>query len=162
MSRRLRNDVFERLQDQLDFERAIVQAYRSGKFLTKQIAETYGVTPRTVQRIAKKWHCVRSHTDGNRVAAPLSPKHRVRLTGRVERRDKKGKSMDRSLRQLRHLVVSLMREQGRDVNHCELCDAFIRDGNWELHQTKDDNATFRDLRVVCTTCHTARDNPLLD
>lgn len=78
MSKRLRNEVFERIDKQLAFEGAIVQAYKSEKFLTKQIADTYGITPRSVQRIAKKWGQIRSQAEGNRVAAPLSVRHRVR------------------------------------------------------------------------------------
>lgn len=53
-------------------------AYASCHYTTQQIAASFGITRRQVQRIVKQGGVGRSQAEGNRVAAPLKPRHRVR------------------------------------------------------------------------------------
>lgn len=53
---------------------------------------------------------------------------------------------------LRPLIVSLMETQGRNFNICELCNAHIPKGNYNIHHTKYEGATYYDLRIVCRKC----------
>jgi DNA-binding transcriptional regulator LsrR (DeoR family) len=64
--------------DKKQRNRVICQLYQSGKYTTAQLARSYGLTSRTVQRIAKAAGVVRTIGESNRVAAKLKPKHRVR------------------------------------------------------------------------------------
>lgn len=153
MSVRRDNTPFLRIQKQLDFEKAIVQAYKSGSFLTKQIASTYGISPRSVQRIVKKWGAARTQAEGNQVAGPLGPRHRIR---------KKGKSKENQLANMRVIVIAVLKEQGRDFSMCELCRTFIPSGKYQLHHTKYDGATIKDLKIVCQQCNLLPENQYLD
>ncbi|MGJ5804331.1 hypothetical protein ACSCB1_35275 [Streptomyces europaeiscabiei] len=58
----------------------ICQLYASGKFTTEQIARSFHLNPRQVQRIVKQGGVGRTLPEANRVMAPLKSKHRVRKT----------------------------------------------------------------------------------
>ena len=62
-----------------------------------------------------------------------------------------------SLDQLRPYVLSLMREEGRDFGICELCDQKTK-GNFEIHHTKYEGATYYDLKIVCRSCNKIPEN----
>lgn len=57
---------------------AICELYASRRFTTKHIAAKHGLTARQVQRIVKRYGLARTQAEGNRVAAPLKPRHRIR------------------------------------------------------------------------------------
>lgn len=57
----------------------ICRAYASGRFTTEQIAKHFGLTRKQVQRIVREGGVGRTRAEGNRVAAPLKRKHRVRV-----------------------------------------------------------------------------------
>ena len=79
MTKRLNNAQFERINKQLDFEQAIANAYKSGNFTTEQIGKTYGITPRSVQRIANKWGVIRTTAESNKLMAKFKAYHRMRV-----------------------------------------------------------------------------------
>lgn len=56
----------------------IVRLYASRKFTTMQIANRYGLTRQHVLRICRRAGVTRTQAEGNRVATPLKPKHRIR------------------------------------------------------------------------------------
>ena len=62
---------------------------------------------------------------------------------------------------LRDIVIQLMRQEGRDFTRCELCGEPIPAGQWNLHHTKYEGATYQDLRIVCRACNVSRANRYL-
>ncbi len=64
-----------------DYERnkKIADAYASGDFTTIHIANTFGLSRRRVQQIAKDYGVVRTQAEGNRAATPLKSRRRLRL-----------------------------------------------------------------------------------
>jgi hypothetical protein len=100
------------------------------------IAKDLGITQRTVQKI---------------IRAAIGP---MRKRG--------GKSVEHQLKQMRHLVVCVLQQQGRDFSKCELCAADIPDGKYDLHHTKYEGATIRDVAIVCRACNLSRQNKFLD
>jgi DNA-directed RNA polymerase specialized sigma subunit len=50
---------------QLDKEASVIALYKSGEFTTEQVAKNYDLTPRSVQRIAKKYGVVRTQAEAN-------------------------------------------------------------------------------------------------
>jgi hypothetical protein len=46
-----------------------------------------------------------------------------------------------------------MRQERRDFSRCELGGEKIEDGQYEIHQTKYQGATYYDLRIVCRSCN---------
>lgn len=73
-----------------------------------------------------------------------------------------GKSADNLLCNIRPYVLALMRQEGRDFTTCELCSNAIPKGRYDIHHTKYDGATYKDLRIVCRSCNTLKENKLLD
>jgi hypothetical protein len=59
-------------------------------------------------------------------------------------------------------VLFLMKRDGRNFNQCELCPAAIPEGEYEIHHTKYEGATYFDLWIVCRTCNRNSENCLLD
>jgi DNA-binding transcriptional regulator LsrR (DeoR family) len=55
----------------------ICQLYESRKFTTEQIADEYGIKPRTVQKIVERAGIIRSHAEAQRVASKLRRYHRI-------------------------------------------------------------------------------------
>jgi hypothetical protein len=62
---------------------------------------------------------------------------------------------------LRPHILFLMEQEGRDFTKCELCSSDIADGEFEIHHTKYEGATYKDLRIVCRSCNRKADNLLL-
>lgn len=58
----------------------------------------------------------------------------------------------------RDLLISMMIEEGRDFNTCELCGRHIPDNDFNLHHLKYEGATYFDLRIVCSPCNHAPEN----
>lgn len=58
-------------------------------------------------------------------------------------------------------VIALMEQEGRDFFICELCDTDIPEGEFEIHHTKYEGATYYDLRIVCRRCNRLPENRLL-
>jgi hypothetical protein len=72
-----------------------------------------------------------------------------------------GKSQEHALKQMRHLIVGILEQQGRDFGRCEQCGDVIPAGKFELHHTRYDGATLADLRIVCKACNLSRQNMFL-
>jgi hypothetical protein len=49
---------------------AIANMYASGKYMTSKIASWYHITPKSVQRIAKKHGVLRTRAESNKLMAP--------------------------------------------------------------------------------------------
>lgn len=64
-------------------------------------------------------------------------------------------------RQMREIVLTMMRKEGRDFTRCQLCPARIT-GAPDIHHTKYDGATYYDLLLVCRKCNSASENRYLD
>jgi len=58
--------------------RKIAEAYASGDFMTIHIANTFGLSRRRVQQIARDHDVVRTQAEANRVATPLKSRRRLR------------------------------------------------------------------------------------
>ena len=54
---------------------------------------------------------------------------------------------------MRAYVLLLLERQGRDFNVCEYCSELIPNGKWELHHTRYDKATLKDIMIVCKSCN---------
>ena len=72
-----------------------------------------------------------------------------------------GKSHDNQIEHLRPYILSLMRQEGRDFTRCELGGEKIAEGEFEIHHTKYEGATYHDLRIVCRPCNRKTENVLL-
>jgi 5-methylcytosine-specific restriction endonuclease McrA len=73
-----------------------------------------------------------------------------------------GKSYEHQLtRQMRIVVTTMMKRDGRDFSQCELCPATIPEGQHQLHHTKYDGATYKDIKVVCRSCNNKFENKFL-
>jgi len=59
------------------------------------------------------------------------------------------------------LVIAMMENEGRDFSVCELCGTDIADGEFEIHHTKYEGATYYDLRISCRRCNRLPENCLL-
>ncbi len=68
-----------------------------------------------------------------------------------------GKSVENQIGNLKPIIVAMMRREGRDFDTCELCGK-PTNGRPELHHTKYEGATYRDLRIVCSACNHAPEN----
>jgi hypothetical protein len=116
----------------------VVRRFNEGA-RTVVIAQEVGVTPRQVQRIIQE-------AVGPRTSHP-----------------RKGKSKEYQLEaNFRHTIVTLMRQEGRHFSKCEICGGDIPTGEYQIHHTKYDGATYQDLLIVCRLCNVARENCYLD
>jgi hypothetical protein len=111
----------------------IMRLYRD-HMRTGRIAEQVGLTPRQVQRVI-----------ANRVGSSRG----------------QGNSANNALLQIRHTVVGILEEQGRDFTKCELCGEKIPEGKFDLHHTKYEGAALDDILIVCRACNTSRANKFL-
>ena len=59
--------------------RKIAEAYASSDFTTIHIANTFGVSRRRVQQIAKDYGVARTKAEANRIATPLKSRRRLRV-----------------------------------------------------------------------------------
>lgn len=57
---------------------------------------------------------------------------------------------------LYEIVLNILKKEGRDFTHCEECGKEIK--RFNLHHTKYDGATLRDIKIVCTKCNTSTRN----
>jgi hypothetical protein len=71
-----------------------------------------------------------------------------------------GKSVENKISNLRPYILFLMEQEGRDFTQCELCPAPIPEGEYEIHHTRYDGATYYDLRIVCRSCNHKEENCL--
>lgn len=72
-----------------------------------------------------------------------------------------GNSVENQISHLRPYILHLMTKEGRDFTQCELCPASIPEGEYEIHHTKYEGATYYDLRIVCSPCNHKPENLLL-
>ena len=54
---------------------------------------------------------------------------------------------------LRPYILAMMRSEGRNFTVCEYCHKGIPDGLYELHHTKYNGATYKDIMIVCRSCN---------
>lgn len=74
-----------------------------------------------------------------------------------------GKSKEHELSYyMRILVNSKLRREGRDFSKCEECGDPIPEGKHQLHHTKYDGATLKDIRIVDAKCNQKPENKLLN
>ena len=141
MTKRTDNTTFDKVQNKLDFERAVSQLYASRHFTTEHVAKTYGITPRSVQRIAKKWGVIRTRAESNKLVAPLKHYHRVPKELRVKRK---------------HLLKRVRFQLIQEHPYCSLCGGRPRDGyRLEIDHIDDDatNNELSNLQVLCSACN---------
>lgn len=62
------------------------------------------------------------------------------------------------LGQMRKYVLALMDRDKRDFTRCEYCSKDIVDGRWELHHTRYEGATYKDMMIVCRSCNRLAEN----
>ena len=62
---------------------------------------------------------------------------------------------------LRWVILAMMRREGRDFGHCELCHDPIPEGRHQIHHEKYEGATYKDLRIVDAKCNQKAENKLL-
>jgi hypothetical protein len=72
-----------------------------------------------------------------------------------------GNAKHNQIEHLRPYILFLMRKEGRDFSRCELGNERIENGQYEIHHTKYDGATYYDLRIVCRSCNRKPENCLL-
>ncbi len=75
-----------------------------------------------------------------------------------------GKSKQNHLgdqRGFKDLILSMMRNEGRDFTTCELCLQPIK-GKFSLHHMKYEGATYYDLKIACYPCNLKTENKLLN
>jgi len=63
---------------------------------------------------------------------------------------------------MRIIVAAKLKQDGRDFSKCELCGDPISEGKHQLHHTKYEGATYRDIKIVCASCNQRPENKLLD
>lgn len=143
-------------------DQEIVRLYRAGGFTTAHIAKSFGLSRGYVLSIVKRYGASRSQAEGNRVAAPLKSRKRIRGKKNMTPTKKRAKSYDNQLLQLRDIVIGLMKEEGRDFRTCEYCGDAIPAGKFQLHHMKYDGATYHDLMIVCQPCNVRPENRYLD
>lgn len=73
-----------------------------------------------------------------------------------------GKSVENQLSHLRPYIIAMMEQEGRDFEQCELCPARIPPGKFQLHHTRYDGATYKDIKIVCRSCNQKAENKLLN
>jgi len=69
-----------------------------------------------------------------------------------------GNAAENQIEHLRPYILSLMKSHGRSLRRCELCKRRIPTGQYEIHHTKYEEATYYDLRIVCRKCNRAPEN----
>lgn len=120
---------------------AIARLYATAKYTTEKLASIYGITPRQVQRIAKKHGVLRTNAESNKLMAPLKAYHRVPAELRVGR-----KQLSNKLR----LEIILAHP------YCTICGAAVIDGIRLEVDHIDNDATNNDvanLQVLCGSCN---------
>lgn len=141
MVKRKNEVAFSRIQSQLDFERAIVQLYRSGNFTTEHIAKNYGITVRSVQRIAKKWKVSRTIAEANKLMARHKHYHRIPNKLKAHRKC--------LLHRVRYALIA-------EHPFCTVCGATPADGiRLEVDHIDNDatNNVPENLQVLCQRCN---------
>jgi hypothetical protein len=73
-----------------------------------------------------------------------------------------GKSVENQIEHLRPYIIAMMKRDGRDFTKCELNGEDIPEGEFILHHTKYDGATYKDMKIVCRSCNNKAENQLLD
>lgn len=63
---------------------------------------------------------------------------------------------------MRKIVLSMMKRYGRDFTKCQLCPTIIPAGKHQIHHTKYEGATYRDLLIVCRSCNNSAINKFLN
>lgn len=123
---------------------AIKQLYTSGNHTTEYIAKLYSVSPRAIQRIAKKGGFIRTQAESNRLVAPLKKYHTVPIELRVKR-----KSL--SLKQRYSAITA--------HPYCGVCGKRPDDGvRLEVDHIDENPSNNKpsNLQVLCTQCNTGK------
>lgn len=71
-----------------------------------------------------------------------------------------GNSVPNQLSNLRPIIIAMMKREGRSLKVCEVGNHPIK-GRFELHHTRYESATYKDLRIACSKCNHAPENVLL-
>jgi hypothetical protein len=64
-------------------------------------------------------------------------------------------ALDNTTSYLKWVILAMMRREGRDFGHCELCGDPIPAGKHQIHHTRYDGATYYDLKIVDAKCNQA-------
>ena len=55
---------------------------------------------------------------------------------------------------IKQYILAIFRKQGKNFNKCQLCKKEIKNGRFELHHTKYEKATIKNIKIVCHRCNT--------
>lgn len=55
-------------------------------------------------------------------------------------------------------LYAILKSQGRNFTKCEFCGHHMPEGDAELHHEKYENASIRDIKIVCHRCNTQEVN----
>ena len=113
----------------------------SGKYTTQQLARKFGITPRSIQRTAKKYGVIRTLAESNKDVAPLKNYYRMPKELKVVRKQITNK--------LRYEILSAQ-------PWCTQCGSRSSDGvRLEVNHIDDDptNNKRENLQVLCMRCN---------
>lgn len=122
----------------------VLSMYLSGSHTTQSIANQFGITSRSVQRLAKKHGIIRTQAEANKVAAPYKNYHKTPTEFKAKRKHLSRKQRYTVINKHPYCVnCGLTPEQGirLEVDHI------------------DENATHNDisnLQVLCNLCNVGK------
>lgn len=121
-------------------DQRIIKAYASRQYTTQHIARAFAITTRRVQQLAAKAGIVRTRAEGNRAAAPLKNKRRIRTKFRPK--DNNRVPIPARIRQ------ELLRKQP----FCALCGS---KDNLDIDHMDNNprNSILENLQVLCNPCN---------
>lgn len=125
-------------------DQAIKQLYLSGKYTTEQVAAWHHITPRAVQRIAKRDGYIRSQSESNKLMAPLKHYQTIPVEFRVKRKH--------ISRRIRYMIIS-------DHPYCTTCGSRPEDGvRLEVDHIDNNPQNNEDsnLQVLCGLCNVGK------
>ena len=124
----------------VDKHKGIARLYASGEYTTTHLAEIYGVTPKTIQRIARKYGVIRTLTEANKLMAPL--KHYRKLPPEAYKKRK-------------HLLARVRYQLLKEHPFCTVCGAKER---LEIDHIDNDptNNDLSNLQVLCDLCNAGK------
>jgi 5-methylcytosine-specific restriction endonuclease McrA len=128
----------------LDKHKGIVALYKSGKFTSEQIAINYNITPKTVQRVAKKYGAIRTLAESNKLMAKHKNYKHIPTEYKVRRKHLTNK--------LRYSIINKQ-------PYCTNCGMKPSEGvRLEVDHINNNSAdnNLSNLQVLCQLCNTGK------
>lgn len=122
----------------------VLSMYLSGSYTTEYIASQFGITPRSVQRLAKKHGVVRTNSQSNKLMAQYKNYHHTPLEFKAKRKHLSRKQ--------RYTVIN-------KHPYCVNCGLTVEQGIRLEVDHIDENATnnhISNLQVLCNLCNTGK------